>query len=53
MRPSLLARLVRWLTSDSSMHVSASWLSQHERRAGMRGVDLPRWRLPKEREGRS
>ena len=53
MRPSLLVRLVRWLTSDPSMQMSAAWLSQHERRAGMRGVDLPRWRLPKEREGRS
>jgi len=50
MRPSLLARLYYWLTSESHDTVSASWLMQHERTASTRGVDLPRWKLPKERQ---
>lgn len=45
----LLHRLYLWLTAQPHDHVSADWLQQHARAATTRGVDLPRWRLPRER----
>lgn len=46
---TFLDRLYRWLTAEPSDRVSANWLREQARTAAIRGVDLPRWRLPKER----
>jgi len=46
---TLIYHLYLWLTSEPTHRVSAHWLAQHERMACRRGVDLPRWRFPKER----
>ena len=46
---TLLHRLYHWLTREPHTHVSAAWLHQQARAEATVGVDLPRWRLPKER----
>lgn len=46
---SLLQRLYFWLTREPVTHVSATWLREQARAETTVGVDLPRWRLPKER----
>jgi hypothetical protein len=38
-----------WRTRPRPDDVSAAWLEEQRRRACLTGVDLPRWRLPKER----
>lgn len=41
-------RLCRWLFRRSD--VSPSWLRSQRRAETTRGVDLPYWKLPKERQ---